>query len=79
MDSIKAATRCQSNSETPVSWFKTLKLFKPFKPPPLFLPRDAGEDTGGGWNDLNYLNGWNSDEHIPIAIDAERGHCSSLR
>jgi hypothetical protein len=24
-----------------------------FKPPPLFLPRDAGEDEGGGLNGLN--------------------------
>jgi len=23
---------------------------------------DAGEETGGGWNDWNYLNGWNSDK-----------------
>ena len=22
------------------------------------------EDEGGGWNDLNYLNGWNSDDLI---------------
>ncbi len=28
----------------------------PFKPPPLFLPRDAGEDEGGGLNGLNGLN-----------------------
>jgi hypothetical protein len=30
--------------------------------PSLVLPRVAGEETGGGWNDLNYLNGWNSDK-----------------
>jgi hypothetical protein len=23
------------------------------------------------WNDLNYLNGWNSDEYRPIAFDPE--------
>ena len=28
----------------------------PFKPPPLFLPRDAGEDEGGGLNGLKLLN-----------------------
>jgi hypothetical protein len=47
--------------------FKTFKLFKPFKPPPrikvrgrlYFLPRDAGEDAGGGLNDWNFLNDWN--------------------
>lgn len=36
------------------------ETFKPFKPSPLFLPRDAGEDEGGGlndWNDWNDLNG----------------------
>jgi hypothetical protein len=41
-------------------------MFKLFKPPPSSSPasrRVAGEDTGGGWNDLNYLNGWNSDEY----------------
>ena len=27
---------------------KCSRLFKPVKPPPLFLPRDAGEDEGGG-------------------------------
>jgi hypothetical protein len=27
--------------------FKTFQPFKPLKPPPLFLPRDAGEDEGG--------------------------------
>jgi len=29
----------------------------PFKPPPLFLPRGAGEDEGEGLNGLNRLNG----------------------
>jgi hypothetical protein len=32
-------------------WFKTFKSFNrfaPFNPPPLVLPRDAGEDEGGG-------------------------------
>ena len=27
-----------------------------FKPPPLVLPRDAGEDVGEGLNGLNDLN-----------------------
>ena len=42
--------------------FKTFKPFNryaPFKPPPLVLPRDAGEDEGRGFNDLNFLNGLN--------------------
>jgi hypothetical protein len=50
--------------------FKTFKPFNryaPFKPPPritsgagsLVLPRDAGEDEGGGFNDLNFLNDLN--------------------
>jgi hypothetical protein len=30
--------------------------------PSLVLARVAGEETGEGWNDLNYLNEWNSDE-----------------
>ena len=44
-------------------WFKTLKSFNrcaPFNPPPLVLPRGAGEDEGGGlnfFNGLNVLNG----------------------
>ena len=43
--------------------FKPFNCFAPFNPPPFFeavanafLPRDAGEDQGGG---LNVLNGWN--------------------
>jgi hypothetical protein len=39
--------------------FKTFKPFNryaPFKPPPYVLPRDAGEETGGGLSDLNGLN-----------------------
>ena len=27
--------------------------------PTSVLPRDAGEDAGGGWNDWNSLNEWN--------------------
>jgi hypothetical protein len=34
----------------------TFKKFKSFKPPPLLLRRDAGEDEGGG---LTVLNCWN--------------------
>jgi hypothetical protein len=30
--------------------FKPFKSFKTFKLPPLFLPRDAGEDEGEGLN-----------------------------
>jgi len=30
------------------------------RPPPLFLPRDAGEDRGGGLNGLNGLSVLNS-------------------
>jgi hypothetical protein len=33
-----------------------VKKFKSFKPPPLFLPRVAGEDEGEGLNGLNGLN-----------------------
>jgi len=29
--------------------FNRFARFKPFKPSPLFLPRDAGEDEGGGF------------------------------
>jgi hypothetical protein len=36
--------------------FKPFKSFQPFKPLPLVLPRDAGEDVGGGLSDLNGLN-----------------------
>lgn len=28
--------------------------------PTSVLPRVAGEDEGGGWNDLNLLNDWNA-------------------
>jgi hypothetical protein len=39
--------------------FKLFKEFKSFKSPSAFLPRDAGEDEGGGlivFNGLNVLN-----------------------
>jgi hypothetical protein len=36
--------------------FNSFKKFKSFKPPPLFLPRVAGEDEGGGLNGLNGLS-----------------------
>jgi len=39
--------------------FKTFKPFKMLKPPPLVLPRDAGEDAGGGLNGAKRLNGLN--------------------
>jgi hypothetical protein len=48
--------------------FKTFKLFKSFKPPPS-SPRVAWEETSEGWNNWNYLNGWNSDEAL--------GHCNA--
>jgi len=37
----------QSEEQAYAIGFKTFKLFKPFKPPPYILPRDAGEDLGG--------------------------------
>jgi hypothetical protein len=54
-----------------LSSFKPFKMVKPFNPPPLPLPRFAGEDTGGELNPsavlrtgsakrLNSLNVWNS-------------------
>ena len=39
--------------------FKTFNRYAPFKPPPYVLPRDAGEETGGGLNELNGLNDLN--------------------
>jgi hypothetical protein len=51
--------------------FNLVKKFKAFKPPPLFLPRDAGEDEGGGLNGLNGLNVLN--QHCRIEV------CSSLK
>jgi hypothetical protein len=39
--------------------FKPFKPFKQFKPPPRVLPRDAGEDEGGGLNGAQRLNGLN--------------------
>jgi iron(III) transport system substrate-binding protein len=36
--------------------FQTFQTFQSFQPPPLFLPRVAGEDEGGGLNDLNCEN-----------------------
>jgi hypothetical protein len=41
--------------------FNSFKKFKSFKPPPLFLPRGAEEDEGGGLNGLNGLNVLNRD------------------
>ena len=38
---------------------KMFKSFKTFNPPPLVLPRDAGEDEGGGLSGAQRLNGWN--------------------
>jgi hypothetical protein len=29
------------------------------QPLSLVLPRVAGEETGGGWNDWNFWNDWN--------------------
>jgi hypothetical protein len=39
--------------------FKRFNRYAKFNPPPLFLPRVAGEDEGGGLNGLNDLNGLN--------------------
>jgi hypothetical protein len=43
-------------SFAPNPGFQAFKKFQLFKPPPMFLPRDAGEDEGGGLNGLNSLN-----------------------
>ena len=41
--------------------FKTFNRYAPFNSPCFILPRDnAGEERGGGWNDWNGLNVWNS-------------------
>jgi hypothetical protein len=39
-----------------VSPFKTFKSFKSFNPPPLVLPRVAGEDEGEGLNGASFEN-----------------------
>jgi hypothetical protein len=41
------------NKECPFKTFKPFNRSAPFKPPPFVLPRDAGEDSGGGLNGLN--------------------------
>jgi hypothetical protein len=45
-----------------VNWVQNVQAVQNVQSPSLVLPRDAGEETGGGWNDWNYLNGWNSDK-----------------
>ena len=40
----------------PFNRFARFNRYAPFKPPTSFLPRDAGEDEGGGLNGLNDLN-----------------------
>jgi hypothetical protein len=66
MDNIKP--RHSLNRTVSLHWVQNVLAVQA---PTSFLPRDAGEDTGEGWNDLNYLNGWNSGEYRPIAIDPE--------
>ena len=39
--------------------FKPFNHYAPINPPPLVLPRVAGEDEGGGLIVLNGLNGLN--------------------
>jgi len=39
--------------------FKPFKTFKSLKPPPLVLPRVAGEDEGGGLIGAQRLSGLN--------------------
>ena len=57
MDNVKRVTLCKSDSE----WVQNVQVVQA---PNSFLPRVAGEDEGEGWNDLNYLNGWNSNDRI---------------
>ena len=33
--------------------------YAPFESSPVILPRDAGEERGGGWNCWNVWNDWN--------------------
>jgi hypothetical protein len=54
----------------------TFKTFKLFKPPSLILPRDAGEERGGGWNDWNDWNG-NLDYLSHSSFDAMRAPSAS--
>jgi hypothetical protein len=42
--------------------FKPFNRCAPIKPPPSILPRDAGEERGGGLNGLNFLNDLNPGE-----------------
>jgi hypothetical protein len=44
------------------------KLFKPFKPPPLSSPRDAGEDEGG---DLCWCFVANDLDVVTIGVEDE--------
>src|SRR2546426_12615031 len=56
----KARAGC-SNAARPDPWRGLWATMIPtptnVQSPSLVLPRDAGEETGGGWNDWNYLNG----------------------
>jgi hypothetical protein len=57
------------------SWFKTFKSFNrfaPFNSPTSFLPRVAGEDEGGGLNDLNFWNALNCSGLDPFPPEADQ-------
>ena len=64
--SLDSGVKLRALSEEPHSVKPTFKTFKPFNrfapfnSPTSFLPRVAGEDEGGGLNDLNFLNELNS-------------------
>jgi hypothetical protein len=46
----------------------TVQAVYPFKRPPFILPHAAGEETGGGLNDLNRLNGLNGASPITTSL-----------
>jgi hypothetical protein len=54
-----------------VSWVQDVQAVQAVQSPFLVLPRVAGEETGEGLNDLNYLNGSNSDEYGSIVFAPE--------
>jgi hypothetical protein len=69
MDRGKLAHSCKPTSKPSVNCVQNVQAVQAVQSPFLVLPRVAGEETGEGWNDLNYLNGWNSDDPEGSSLD----------
>ena len=61
-------TLCGSTGETTSALVQNVQVVQGVPAPISVLPRNAGEDEGGGLNDWNFLNEWNPLlDHRPIA------------